>query len=539
MAEAKPNDAVKPFDPVVPVEGEPQENETAKSGSGLAVETKGNTKIVIAGVSIFFSVIIYFVLFSGGGGTDVVDNRAIPEDAKRKTTVDSSNRAIADNNIGSLFESNFDDKKFIDDSFSSGKELLDLPSLPALPDNVRDSIKEEIKEIKKEKVNEEVFTKKEVDNLINDKLKMFENEMKRVKNESEKLAKEIERQKILEEEENKKKKTTIIPNFINKPQDPFDQNAPPGLSSSNTPPGAGSSSNSNNPADMFAIEEKKRQEEEKKALMAAQRNKVMEERRGSSMFKVQGGGGGDNTSTTDQNSIIITNKDSLQTVQDSQVQVQTTKAPDLSRMLLQGKIINVILETALNTDVQSQIRAIVNRDVYSEIGKNILIPKGSKLIGSFSANGIKGGVSRINIVWSRIIRVDGLNINITADTSDNLGRGGVNGELDSKYMQIAQNALLSSLMTIGSSLILEKVTGSVGITNVTGTETDGKSSTTQTTGKASDFAIVDATKNFTDQMQKIIDSLAVESPTIRVAQGTKINVVVNQDISLPIFKQNK
>ena len=35
------------------------------------------------------------------------------------------------------------------------------------------------------------------------------------------------------------------------------------------------------------------------------------------------------------------------------------------------------------------------------------------------------------------------------------------------------------------------------------------------------------------------DKLKVSNPTLRIAQGTKLNVVVNQDLQLPIFKQNK
>ena len=40
-------------------------------------------------------------------------------------------------------------------------------------------------------------------------------------------------------------------------------------------------------------------------------------------------------------------------------------------------------------------------------------------------------------------------------------------------------------------------------------------------------------------MQSIVDDLKEESPTIRIAQGTKLNIVVNQDLVLPIYKQKK
>jgi type IV secretion system protein VirB10 len=169
--------------------------------------------------------------------------------------------------------------------------------------------------------------------------------------------------------------------------------------------------------------------------------------------------------------------------------------------------------------------------VYSESGKNIVIPKGSKLVGDFQTMK-NNNLSRLEIVWNRIIRVDGLSINISAGTADKLGRGGVDGELDNKYMETMKNVFLSSMISIAGAVLVEKVTNSTGTTTST-----SLTSGTMTTGKASDYAIIDATKAITKEAQSIVDNLKTETPTIRVAQGTRISVVVNQDLSLPIFKQ--
>jgi type IV secretory pathway VirB10-like protein len=116
---------------------------------------------------------------------------------------------------------------------------------------------------------------------------------------------------------------------------------------------------------------------------------------------------------------------------------------------------------------------------------------------------------------------------------DSLGRGGVDGELDNKYMQTMRNVFLSSMISIANAVLMEKVTGSMGTTTTTNT-----SGATTTTGKASDQVIIDAAKSITNEMQSIVDGLKTETPTIRIAQGTKINIVVSQDLSLPIYKQH-
>ncbi|MDR2760429.1 MAG: hypothetical protein LBB09_01105 [Rickettsiales bacterium] len=517
----------RPFDPIVPVEGEPAEA-ASPAKSGLAIAGSGGGKITIIVVALASSLLIYFFMFSGGSQEDVVDNRDIV--ATGKTSSVSYKDLNSIENLGNLIAIDYNDR---DADNVANEQLLELPTLPALPENIVSNIEEEIKETQKQKniTAGEVFTKKEVDDLISEKLKSFEEEMRKVQNESERLAKEIQRQKLLEEEENKKVKKSIIPSILSTPggEPPSPFGSPSPASSASLDP--------TSPEGVFAAEEARRAEEEKKELQRAQRARVMEERRSATMFKMQGGGGGD-SSSVDQNSIVITNKDSLQTIADTTSSAQPTKLPDLSRTLVQGKIISAVLETAINTDVNSQIRAIVSRDIYSETNKNVLIPKGSKLIGTFQANGLNSGVSRITISWTRLIRVDGLNLTLSANTADDLGRGGIDGELDNKYSQTVKNALLSSVVTIASSLLVEKITGSVGITNATTSGLDG-SSVIQTSGKVSDYAIVEATQNFADEMQNLVDSIKEQTPTIRVAQGTKLNVVVNQDLALPIYKQKK
>ncbi|MDX5495271.1 MAG: TrbI/VirB10 family protein, partial [Wolbachia endosymbiont of Nomada marshamella] len=63
---------------------------------------------------------------------------------------------------------------------------------------------------------------------------------------------------------------------------------------------------------------------------------------------------------------------------------KATRVGKLGLMVTQGKIIDAVLETAINSDLQGMLRAMVSRDVYAETGDTVLIPKGSRLIGSYS-----------------------------------------------------------------------------------------------------------------------------------------------------------
>jgi type IV secretion system protein VirB10 len=129
---------------------------------------------------------------------------------------------------------------------------------------------------------------------------------------------------------------------------------------------------------------------------------------------------------------------------------------DMAFVLARGKIIEAVLESAINTDLGGEIRAIISRDVFSEREKIILIPKGSKIFGVY-ATGTEGAYGRISIIWNRIDLSSGYTINLDALSVDNLGRKGEQGRVDNKFKERFTNAVLSSAFNIGLAHALNKV----------------------------------------------------------------------------------
>lgn len=494
-------------DPVV-VEEDPVVDVDEGDNSSVG-ESKGvNVKLITIGVSVVISLLVYFFVFSSSKKEgDVVDNTAIVKE-KNASTINTKPRI---DNIDSIVDVGYNGDTFINQNISN--ELPSLPELPELPDTIGDNINEEIKNNRQEEIAKNGFSKEEVDMMISDKLRSFEEEMNKLKDESSRLAAELE-QKKLEEEANKKKSKIPILNLTK------------GNGTNSEPENAEEAMQ-----DMLTEMEEKKKEEERQ-LQIAQRRRVLEERKNSPMFKMQGGGGGDGTEE-ETSSIIVRSKDSLESIKTTEVKVTTARVSDLSRTVMQGKMINAVLETAINTGIKTQVRAIVSRDVYSELGKNIVIPKGSKIIGSFQTMS-GNNVSRIQISWSRIIRVDGLSINISANSADSLGRGGINGELDNKYDIAIKNTFLSSLISIATAVLVDKVTNTV---NTTTTTTGLNGTTYSSTSNATGKAVIDATEDLTDKVQDLADSASDATPVVLVPQGTKIIVVVGQDMVLPIYKQ--
>ena len=170
------------------------------------------------------------------------------------------------------------------------------------------------------------------------------------------------------------------------------------------------------------------------------------------------------------------------------------------RIIAQGAVIPAVLETALNSDLPGYARALVSRDVRSFDGSRILIPRGSRLVGQYKS-GLQTGQSRMLIVWTRLLRPDGITIDLGSPTTDDLGVAGLSGKVDRHLLQRYGSAVL--LTAVGG---LASVGGSSN-TVVIGTATQGSSAATaalQTDGKI--------------------------SPTVRVMQGAPIQVFVARDL---------
>jgi type IV secretion system protein VirB10 len=207
--------------------------------------------------------------------------------------------------------------------------------------------------------------------------------------------------------------------------------------------------------------------------------------------------------------------------------VEATKVFNTDRTVIQGKIIEAVLETAINTDFAGGVRGVVSQDVFAESGRSILIPKGSRLIGSYSGS-VSSGQTRVLITWARLIRPDKVDIAIDSPSTDQFGRAGVAGNVDNKYLELFNNSILLSLITIGTAIALE---GATGDSEISVTEEEDGDSTTS--GSATDFAADEIIQTIGDTADTILSGLLNITPTITVPQGTRINVFVNKDLVFP------
>ena len=206
--------------------------------------------------------------------------------------------------------------------------------------------------------------------------------------------------------------------------------------------------------------------------------------------------------------------------------VEATQIGDLTRTIAQGRLIQATMESAMNTDLPAPVRAIVSRDTYAEAGNEPLIPKGSRLIGIYNTD-IGGAQSRVFVVWTRVIRPDGVDVMLNSPLVDQIGQAGIGGQVDTKFQDIFSRSIMSSIVGIAMAIGSDKISG--GSTTTTNSALGGSS----TTGDASTTATVNALNRLGSVSDSFLQRYLDVRPTILVDQGTEVNVFVNRDLIFP------
>ena len=233
--------------------------------------------------------------------------------------------------------------------------------------------------------------------------------------------------------------------------------------------------------------------------------------------------------------IIPLNENPVDQLKNTKNVIVATRVKDRSTMIVQGKMMSAVLETAINTEMPGSIRGIISRDVYAESGNNVLIPKGSRLFGSYSTQIVRGQ-GRVEINWSRMIRPDGVDLAIGFVAADQFGRSGIEGDIDNKYGTVLTNSLLTSVLAIGGAIAAEKLSGNGGETTTTTSPSTG---TSTSTSSPSAKVITDVSKTLIDTVGQVLGNAIDTRPVVRVAQGTRMTIVVNADMSIPPMKDSK
>ncbi|MER8759496.1 type IV secretion system protein VirB10 [Mesorhizobium sp. M0976] len=228
----------------------------------------------------------------------------------------------------------------------------------------------------------------------------------------------------------------------------------------------------------------------------------------------------------------------------SQSGADTSKAtmnPRTDALVAQGTMIKGVLETAIQSDLAGMVRAVVSEDVWSFDGRRVLIPAGSRLIGEYRS-GLATGQTRVFIVWTRLLRSDGMSVQLGSTGTDELGRSGMPGEVDNHYFERFGSAILLSVVG-GATQFIANLGNDQNGSNTNQTYTDPQTGQTVTIQTQPNQYLQSARQIGAQQVSQSLNRIAEEAlrnsiniaPTIHVDQGSRIMVFVRRDLDFSEF----
>ncbi|AOH84287.1 conjugal transfer protein TrbI [Sphingomonas panacis] len=189
------------------------------------------------------------------------------------------------------------------------------------------------------------------------------------------------------------------------------------------------------------------------------------------------------------------------------VNPHTLTAAPSPYLLSAGSVISASLITGLRSDLPGLVTAQVTAQVFdSPTGRILLIPQGSRLIGSYDSV-VAFGQKRALIVWQRIMLPDGSSLRIdNVPATDASGYAGLQDKVDFHTWALLKGVALSTLLGVGSQLT---VTGESDLVQAI------RESTQQNVSRAGD--------------QLTSRNLDIQ-PTITIRPGATVRLVVHKDL---------
>lgn len=198
--------------------------------------------------------------------------------------------------------------------------------------------------------------------------------------------------------------------------------------------------------------------------------------------------------------------------------------PPRAQFVIQaGDVLPALMMSEIDSSLPGQIVAQVSQHVYDTPTKTqLLIPQGTKLIGSYSSD-VGYGQKALLVAWQRLGYPDGKTLDIGAmPGATGSGASGLTDLVNNHYIRLFGSALLMSAVTAGVTFSQQQAQG---------TGLPGQVAIPQyNAGTAMSQALGQQLGQVTAQL--IAKNLSI-APELTIRPGYRFNVVVVKDLVLP------
>ncbi len=118
-----------------------------------------------------------------------------------------------------------------------------------------------------------------------------------------------------------------------------------------------------------------------------------------------------------------------------------------------GTVVHLVLETGLSSELPGMLTARVNQPVYDSTLSFVVIPSGSKVLGTYNSR-VEEGQTRAQIVWTTLKLESGATFKLPAFPGVELsGQSGVEADVDNHWDKAIAGAALSGVFSATASAL--------------------------------------------------------------------------------------
>lgn len=176
--------------------------------------------------------------------------------------------------------------------------------------------------------------------------------------------------------------------------------------------------------------------------------------------------------------------------------------PTRRLLLPKGSFLDCTLETAIDSSLPGMTTCITATDTFGADATTVLLERGTKLVGETRGE-LRQGQSRLFVLWSEARTPTGVVIPLASPGTDALGRSGVTGVVDTHFAD-----------RFGAAILISVIDGAV----QSMARPRGQSAVTVNPSSSADI------------MTEVLRSTVDIPPTLRVANGSQLQVLVARDL---------
>ena len=184
-----------------------------------------------------------------------------------------------------------------------------------------------------------------------------------------------------------------------------------------------------------------------------------------------------------------------------------------------GSVLAAQLDTGINTNLPGMATAHIKNDIYdSRTGQFLLIPKGTRIIGTYNAS-VDGGQNRVQTKWERLIWPDGSYLSLEGMAGgDREGNSGQFADVNDHRGAIFTTSIFTGLLAAGTQLV------------------SGGGAGSYTAGGNGQVIYQSVGQQIAQQGNAAIQKKLSQAPELTVPRGVNFNIIIDRTIVLDPWK---